>query len=116
MRRNVWYNMAVTYFEAEFWNCLNRLSTTRVTSIRTIGVLTYIQIHHLPDIRQMQQLLFDKIGSNFLINCEFWNESCNSGLGRTQILLPLPKLVTQVLTVINYTSVYKFHIKYHLIY
>jgi len=68
-------------------------------SIRTIEVPTYNRIPHLPDIRQMQQRLCDKIESNF-------SKKELKLLGMSpvtvdwkgpNILLPLPTLVTQVL-------------------
>ena len=107
--------MAVTYFEAKFWNCLKRLSKSRETSIRTIGVPTYIQIRHLPDIRQMQQLLFDIIVSDFSKNCNFWDESSKSRLEWTQHFTVIT-YACNTRTVINSTNVYNFHVKCRLMY
>ena len=113
--RDVWYNMAVTYFEAKFWNCLKRMSKSRETWIQKIEEpnYMYIQIRRLPDIRKIQQPCH-KIRSNFSKNCNFSMSPVTVDRKGANILLPLPTLVTQV--VINSTNVCNFHVQCRLTY
>jgi hypothetical protein len=92
------------------------MSKSREMSIRTIGVPTYNHIPHLPDIRQMQQLLCDKIGSNFSKKtATFVDESCNSRLEGTQQFTAITYACNPG-TAINSTNVYNFHVKCRLMY